>query len=396
MTTEVPFNEQQLAAIEAAVAWYQNWYSPTLGVPRKQVFFLAGFAGTGKTTVAMTIAKRCAGELFRVEFIAPTGKAASRLRQKGCATARTMHQFNYNLRGEDDEGNPIFRAKETLDAKPKLIVLDEASMVGEYEYHDLIAHNIPILALGDIGQLPPVKAAAAFTATHVDVLLDKIERQGKDSNIIRASMFVREGKKLPWREYDDVRVREGKPSTDDLLAHAVEDAQILCSYNNTRSYINNKIRAKLGFKSTLPEVGEKVVCRFNQHGYGIMNGEQGIVLDYTQVDTRREDVENIYDDEEDDGSRMVLRSLTDGRTLTVRFQRKSFSDDFEERKEFSKKPGAFDFGYALTVHSSQGSEWPRVLVIEESMRGIDYAKLMYTAVTRAQEVLTIYRDTSRY
>jgi exodeoxyribonuclease V len=386
---DIIFNEQQAAAIEKVVAWHRGYKLREHG---KQVFFLAGFAGSGKTSVAFEIATQCCGSIQRVEFIAPTGKAASRLRQKGCHHARTMHQFIYNLRGEDPEtGEPIFGPKSTIDGKPDLIICDESSMLGEYDYNTLIGHGIPVLALGDIGQLPPVKAVAAFTADHVDVLLDKIERQGGQSNIIRASMFVRQGKCLPYREYDDVRVRPGSAPLEELLAHVGEDGQILCSYNKTREDVNRAVRRALTFTDPLPMPGEKVVCKFNQHGFGIMNGEQGIVLRYEQVDARKETRDDLRPDEEDDGMRIWLKSLTDGREIRVKFKKDAFDPNWEVRREAMKKPGAFDFGYAMTVHSAQGSEWPNVLVIEESMRGVPYHQLMYTAITRAQSQLTIYR-----
>jgi ATP-dependent exoDNAse (exonuclease V) alpha subunit len=120
-----------------------------------------------------------------------------------------------------------------------------------------------------------------------------------------------------------------------------------------------------------------------------MNGEQGIVLGYQTVDTRIETDDGMEPD--DDGSRVVLRSLTYGTELIAKFNAECFDKNWEVRAAAMKRPGAFDFGYALTVHASQGSEWPSVLVIEESMRGVPYAQLMYTAVTRAQSHLTIYR-----
>lgn len=388
---DFPFNEQQLNAMTLAVEWFHRWQS---GDHSQPTFFLAGYAGTGKTTVALTIAEKCVGKdrLYAVEFIAPTGKAASRLRQKGCKMARTMHQFAYNMRGEDEDGELIFTAKEGLDNKPKLIVLDECSMVGEWDLKNLLKHGVPILALGDIGQLPPVNAAQVFHSENVDVLLDKIERN--DGNIVRAAFYVRQGNKLPPREYDDVKVRLGRAPLDELVAHAGEDAQVLCAFNSTRTGTNARIRKELGFSGELPQIGEKVVCRFNQHGFGIMNGEQGIVIGYKLIEMdRHEDKEFVYDrnEDEDNGQRIVLKSLSSGKTLECRFEPRSFSSDPDTFKEYAKKPGAFDYGYVLTVHSSQGSEWEKVLVIEETLRGIPYNRLMYTAVTRAQLHLMLYR-----
>lgn len=375
------FNDQQNSAIEQAVNWYKGWQDRA---HRKQVFFLAGFAGTGKTTIANTIAGRCVPG-HRVVYIAPTGKAASRLRQKGCKNAKTLHQFIYNVRGEDEDGDPIFVSKGALEETPLLIVLDEASMIGEWDQRKLLEHNIPVLALGDIGQVPPVKAVAAYTEANVDVLLTDIERTDADSNIVRASMFVRAGKRLPVREYDDVRVRE-RYTDSDLVEHAGEDAQIICSFNKTRIAMNTRVRTALGFKGDLPNIGEKVVCTFNQHGFNFMNGEQGIVIGFGTIpDAEREDDDEI-------GMTIVLKSLTDGKTRTVKFNPLSFDRNFEVRTEAQKSVGGFDYGFALTVHKSQGNEWDKVFVFEEIMRGNDYAKMMYTAITRAVKRLTIIRD----
>lgn len=379
--TDIVFNAQQEAAIEKAVAWFRGWQDRK---HRQQVFFLAGFAGTGKTSVARHIADLCAA-VHRVVFIAPTGKAASRLRQKGCKNAKTMHQFIYNVRGEDEDGEPIFIGKGALEEKPLLVVMDEASMVGEYDNRSLLSHGIPILALGDTGQVKPVKQAAAYTQSNVDVQLTEIMRQAMDSNIVRASMFVREGKRLPLREYEDVKVRAGKVPDYVLLAHTGEDAAILCCFNTTRNELNTRIRKLLGYEGPLPQIGEKVVCLSNQHGHGFMNGEQGIVLNYQDVP------ESEYDDDDDSPQMLVrLKSLTNGKELTVKFNPLSFDKDEDVRKEAQKKPGGFDYGNVLTVHKAQGSEWPNVLVIEEAMRG-SYAELMYTAITRAMNQLTMYR-----
>lgn len=374
------FNEGQLAGIAAIVDWYKGWQDRK---HRKQVFFLTGNAGTGKTSLAFEAASQCATE-YQVVFIAPTGKAASRLRQKGCTRAKTFHQFVYNPLGEDEDGDPLFAEKSYLKEVPRLVVLDEASMIGEYDMASLLKHGIPVLALGDLGQLPPVKAAHSLTADNVDFELTQIVRQMEGSMIIRAASIARQGKRLPLREYDDVRVRAGKPPLAELVEHAGEDSQILCSYNNTRVSVNNEVRKALGFEGPTPHVGEKVMCWFNQHEHNFMNGEQGIVLGYREIP-----VDDLEDSEPDEMMIVELKSLTDGRVRKVKFNPLSFSDDPDAQKAALKAKGGFQFGYCSTVHKAQGSEWPNVLVIDEPMG--DYAKLAYTAWTRAQKRLTIYK-----
>lgn len=384
MSSVVEFNEGQRAAIEQIQRWFSDY---VLGRTRKQVFFLTGQAGTGKTSVAYAGASECVGGeamMYRALFIAPTGKAASRLRQKGCKGAKTLHQFVYRVLGEDEEGDPQFAEKIKKDERPSLIVLDEASMVGEYDFKMLIKQGIPILALGDLGQLPPVKAPDFLKAKDVDFELTEIMRQAGESNIIRAAGFARQGKILPFREYHDVQIRGGNPPVEDLVEHAGENGQILCSYNTTRNGINEQVRAALGFSGSTPMVGEKVMCWFNQHGKNFMNGEQGIVLGFEELPSTEE-----ADEAAPDMMLMKLKSMTNGREMFVKYNPLSFSDDEAVAKEALKKPGGFQFGYCATVHKSQGSEWEKVLVIEEPMG--DTAKLFYTAWTRAVKNLRIYR-----
>lgn len=377
---DIVFNSQQEEAIQKAVKWYKDLKDRKT---RKPFFFVAGYAGTGKTSIAKEIVKRTCGE-FGAIYIAPTGKAASRLRQKGCHGAKTLHQFIYNVFGEDEEGDPIFSAKAMLDESPRLVVLDEGSMVGDFDASRLLAHRIPVLVLGDIGQIPPVKAASFFTQP--DYLLTEIMRQGKESNIIRASFFVRQGKRLPPREYDDVVVREGKPPINFLKKFMDKDSQILCSFNSTRDMYNRMLRNVAGYCSELPSPGEKLVCTFNQHSTGFMNGEQLIVKEYVEIPAGE-----VLDDEPLGNMYVIGESLTDGREIKARINVNCFTGNEIEREAALKKPGGMDYGYVITVHKSQGSEWPNVVVLEELLRGVPYEKLMYTAVTRAMEKLWVYR-----
>ncbi len=378
------FNEGQLEAIERIHKWYSDY---VMGRSEKRMFTLAGYAGTGKTSVAKTAAIKCVGGesmLYRVAFIAPTGKAASRLRQKGCIGAKTLHQFLYRVLGEDEEGDPQFAEKVKHDEHPSLVVCDEGSMVGEYDLKSLLRRGIPVLRLGDTGQLDPVKSPNALTPDKVDFELTEIMRQAGESNIIRAASFVRQGKILPFREYEDVQVRPGMPPIDELLGHVDEASQIICSYNTTRVALNNDIRKALGHEGVTPMVGEKVMCWFNQHGKNFMNGEQGIVLafDEPESDERAEgDAQQML--------MLTLRSLTDGRERRVKFNPLSFDADPDVAKEAMKSAGGFQYGYVATTHKAQGSEWPRVLVVEEPMGNI--AKLFYTQYTRAMQNLRIYR-----
>lgn len=382
----IEFNAGQLEGFDKVAKWFNS------GRARTPVFFLSGEAGTGKTTFAKGAVSNLDLRSYNVVYIAPTGKAASRLRQKGCDGAKTLHQFVYNVRGEDEDGEPIFVEKGALDDMPLLVVMDEASMVGSYDMSAVTRHGIPVLALGDLGQLQPVKAPPSLTPENVNHELTEPMRfrnadgsLAEESNIVRGARFIRKGHRIPLREYEDVRVRAGNTPLDQMIEHHGENAQILCSYNDTRVEVNNRVRAELGFTGEQPNVGEKVMCWFNQHTYNFMNGEQGIVLGYEEEVPESE----IKDNDPDELIMMRIRSLTDGKIRRVKYNPLSFSRDPDTQKDALKAVGGFQFGYGCTVHKSQGSEWDHVLLIEENMG--DYSKMQYTGWTRAIQRLTVYR-----
>lgn len=377
------FNDGQVVAIDKAVQWYRDAQDRKPGT--KKYFFLAGYAGTGKTSVARAIADRCARP-SRVVYIAPTGKATSRLRAKGAFGAKTLHKFMYVFVGEM-KGRPEFEMKGSLDETPDLIVLDEASMVGKYDFENLLRLNIPILCLGDLGQLEPIDDESYFIEDNCDYNLEKIERNG--GNITRAAFFVRTGGRLPPREYDDVKVRDGMVPGLEIKKHTDADSVILCSYNSTRQHMNFKARAMLGYAGDkLPRPGEKLVCTFNQHTYNIMNGEQVIFHKFSEIPPG-----DLQPGEDPEFIKLIhFTSLTNQVDGIAKCNLGCFlCYDEEDKARQMKMSGGWDFGYALTIHKSQGSEWIRVLIIEEFMRGSPYEKLMYTGITRAIEHLTIYR-----
>lgn len=374
-------NEQQLYAINLIVNWFRGWQLQAHG---QQVFKLAGYAGTGKTSIANIVVELCCGSKMSV-FIAPTGKAAARLRQKGCVGARTLHQFIYRPAGENEDGDPIFVDKGSLDITPTLVCMDESSMVGERDNRNLLDRGLPVLALYDPGQVPPVKDRQVYDYDGADIVLDQIERNA--GNIVKASMVIRKGKFLPEREYEDVSVQHSFTLPDEeFMKFLDEDGIILAARNATREKMNRRARRLLGWKGDLPEIGEKVVATANQHEHGIMNGEQAIVMGFKDLP------EGAEDEDWDEMCLMQVKMLNNGFVRWVEFNPAAFDTDLERKKAAQKCSGGFDFGYAMTVHKSQGSEWLRVLVFEESIPGVNYAQIMYTAVTRAIQYLKYCRQ----
>ena len=142
------WSPQQDEALRAVSEWLKDKSGP-------QVFRLFGWAGTGKSTLAVHLAQG----VRSVKYAAFTGKAALVMRKKGCKGASTIHSLIYSLVSEK-EGEPKFALDPESDAATAdLIVIDEVSMVDESLGRDLLSFGTKVLVLGDPFQLPPVQGA---------------------------------------------------------------------------------------------------------------------------------------------------------------------------------------------------------------------------------------------
>src|SRR6476469_3998312 len=257
------FSPHQDAALKAVATWLKAKPGAN-GTP--QVFRLFGYAGTGKTTLARTIAEGVDGD---VKFAAFTGKAASVMRGKGCHGATTIHGLIYRARESGEEIPSFDLYDEAPASKADLIVIDECSMVDAELGRDLLSFGVPVLVLGDPAQLPPVKGGGFFTDAEPDVMLTEVHRQARDNPIIRLSMQVREGEGLELGDYGDSRVI--RRSGIDASAVLRTD-QVLVGMNRTRRQYNKRIRELMGFRDAMPAAGEKLVCLRNDKKKGLLNG----------------------------------------------------------------------------------------------------------------------------
>ena len=361
------WSAEQAAALDAVGRWLKRDDAP--------VFRLFGYAGVGKTTLARHVADHAPA---KAAFAAYTGKAALVLRSKGCTGATTIHSLIYNA-SEDNNGRPSFTLnKDGPASRAGLIVIDECSMVDEELGRDLLSFGKPILVLGDPAQLPPVKGAGFFTDSVPDVMLTEIHRQAADNPIIRLSQSVREGGEIAYGAYGDSRVLR----RDEIDAEAVMAAdQVLVGLNRTRRAYNARIRELSGRAGLTPTMDDKLVCLRNDHAKGLLNGglwrvalENGLVNDFVRLGLRPEE----------DGGRdplrvAVHRAFFEGREADLPFAIRRESDEF-------------DFGYALTVHKAQGSQWDAVVLFDESRAFREHrARWLYTGVTRAAKRLTLVR-----
>jgi exodeoxyribonuclease-5 len=385
-----PQQEQALAAVS-------EW----MATKNQPFFYLAGYAGTGKTTLAKHFAEGVDG---RVLFGSFTGRAASVMRDAGCDEATTIHRLIYTSRekgtarlkelqkklNENKGAHPSYQHQlrreiteelENLKAphfilnldsdvrRASLVIIDECSMVNERMGEDLLSFGTPVLVLGDPAQLPPVRSAGYFTNREPDMMLTEVHRQARQSGILRLATEMREGNPLKPCDYGDAAViRKPDLDVDTVLSYD----QILVGRNVSRVATNCRTRELLGHHSPLPVPDDKVVCLRNNHDLGLLNGETWIVDECLDLG--------------EDKISMVLRD--DDRTVQVEAWKWPFLG--EERPPFSQDRDVqeFDFGNVLTTHKAQGGAWPSVLVFAERFRG-NTPQWRYTAVTRASERLTV-------
>lgn len=361
---------EQDRAVAAVLAWHNS-------KSRKQVFRLFGPAGTGKTTIARTIAERVNGTVL---FAAFSGKAASVLRQKGNSNAATIHKLIYTPTDTDSKGNVTHIINNaSVIRSAELVIIDECSMVNGKMGRDLESFRVPILVLGDKAQLPPIEGAGYFTKAAADFDLTQIHRQAENDPIVILASRARENKALKVGSYGESQVL----SAQQLNYRDVIGAdQVLVGTWSKIAYLNARIRQILGRPHGEPVAGDKLVCRKNSTRQNLFNGEIWVVHHVTEM--------------KNGVIRMVVRSEIDHRDVDVVVDQAFF--DVQNREELdalvahNKGKHAFTFGYALSVHQAQGSEWDRVVLFDESQAWRDdNSKWLYTGITRASKSILIVR-----
>ena len=363
------FTPHQDAALQAIAAWLDA--KPGQGAP--QVFRLFGYAGTGKTTLARHIGEAVDGKVL---FAAFTGKAALVMRGKGCVGTSTIHSLIYKAL-ENGAEVPSFELWDDAPAsKAKLIVIDECSMFDGDLGRDLLSFGVPVLVLGDPAQLPPISGGGFFTDAEPDVMLTEVHRQAQDNPIIRLSMEVREGNTLEAGEYGAASI-VARAALDPQ--RVLEADQVLVGRNATRRAYNARMRERRGFAGALPEAGDKLVCLRNNKRKGLFNGGLWMVK---QAPTARRQILSMHlTPDENNASKGVKVSV----------RPECFTGAIEEIPwDQRRRNDEFDYGYVLTVHKSQGSQWDDVVLFDESFAFAESrARWLYTGITRAAKRLTL-------
>jgi exodeoxyribonuclease-5 len=364
------FTPQQDAALSAVSVWLKS--KPGQG-GTPPLFRLFGYAGTGKTTLARHLAEDVDGKVL---FAAFTGKAALVMRRKGCAGASTIHSLIYKPLESETEVPTFELWDDAPVAEAKLIVIDECSMVDAELGRDLMSFGVPVLVLGDPAQLPPIQGGGFFTEAEPDVMLTEVHRQAQNDPIVRLSMEIRAGQRLVPGEYGASQVVR----RDALDPQRVLDAdQVLVGRNATRRAYNARMRERRGFTEALPMLGDKLVCLRNNRRKGLFNGGLWVIKEKPK--TRRAILGMRLRPDEDAGGRIVKVSV----------RPECFTGAIEQVEWLQRKRhDEFDFGYVLTVHKSQGSQWDEVVLFDESFAFPDSReRWLYTGVTRAAKRLTV-------
>ena len=361
------FTPHQDAALTAASNWLKG------ARRRASIFRLFGYAGTGKTTLAKHLAEGVDGKVL---FAAFTGKAACVMRSKGCQGAATIHSLIYKAR-ESGEETPSFELwGEAPASKARLIVIDECSMVDAELARDLMSFGVPLLVLGDPAQLPPIQGGGFFTDAEPDAMLTQVHRQAQDDPIVRLSMMIRAGNTLPEGRYGKSEVVR-RDALDP--ARVIGADQILVGRNATRRAYDARLRERRGFADALPMAGDKLVCLRNNRRKGLFNGGLWVVKERPKA--RRQIIRMRLKPDEELSDRMIKVSV----------RPECFTGTIEEFDWPARKPyDEFDFGYVLTVHKAQGSQWDDVVLFDESGAFPDNRdRWLYTGVTRAAKRLTV-------
>ena len=350
-----------------AVKLIKKWFT---GSHRKIPFILAGLAGTGKTTIIKHITNDLEIKDYQIKYCAFTGKAALVMKSKGM-WATTIHSLIYEPR-TDDMKRVTFVRKPNLGTDVKLIICDEASMIGKTIQADLESYGIPILYVGDHGQLPPVGDDITNLMLTPNFRLETIHRQALDNPIIWIANQARLGKYIEHGKYGST-VFKTTPEKIGIDSLKVAD-QIICGKNISRKNINSQMREYYGFESKYPEVNDKLICLKNNSQNGLVNGMTGKCVSF-------EVKGNLYrlnfesDEQETFSDLMIDHHIFNG----------------TKADKYNKMIDQFDFGYCITCHKSQGSQYDKVVVYEERL-GYDkdsHNRWLYTAITRAAEKLII-------
>lgn len=325
-------------------------------------FVLAGYAGTGKSTLAKHLAQE-----LHTHFCAYTGKAANVLREKG-NDASTIHGALYRLINEEEAEPRYVLDEDSFIRNRDLVIVDEYSMLPEEIIKDIESIAKKVLYLGDPFQLPPVQGECNLKP---DYFLEEIHRQALESPIIKYATDVREGRNIQFCDHPEFVYQQRKHFTSEDYEGA---DQIIVGLNKTRKAWNERFRQKLGFEGlAIPQRGDKLICIKNNHVRGLFNG----MIGEASSDSRQVSFQELRLDFENHKGLKVWDGTFKNRDPIPVGVNKTFD--------------RFDFAYAITCHKAQGSEFDNVLIFNQPIGkdAVDRRRWLYTAITRGKQKVSL-------
>ena len=394
-------NRMQQVGFDRAKKWWLDG--------NEQIFKIAGYAGTGKTYLSSMVSAELAEN--KIAFCAYTGKAALVMQQRGMP-ATTIHRLIYETipeetRCEDDNGKAFYRVKyktklkEYLDPKPSIIMVDEASMIDTKILNDLLSFDIPIIAVGDPFQLPPVQGKESELLIGPDVTLEEIMRQDEGSPIAYLAEKIRKGKPLREDEsYPDCIWQMSKTDLFSNLEIFKWADQFIAARNATVNAVNHQARQFFGFTGELPVVGDKMICRRNSWDTLLVDGRlptplvNGLIGYVTNVEEKQILSKlpwkpNGY---MFSSNQLNLRPIFENEAefTELKYNPLALWENDQQRRN-ALKGIILQYGYCITCHASQGSEWDNVVLYDDSWPDrndpTQQARWRYTGVTRAAKKL---------
>lgn len=369
---------------------------------------ISGYAGTGKSTLVRFIIDALDVDEDKVCYAAYTGKAAEVLRKKGNRNATTLHRLLYDSIPRPAGG---FIRKPKLSIGYDVVVVDEVSMASKTLMDLLLKHKCYVICLGDPFQLPPIdKNEDNHLLDHPHIFLDEVMRQAADSEIIQLTMKIRNNEPIEYMDGNNVKVLHIHELNTGMMLWADE---ILTATNNRRIAINNQMRRLLGH-GPKPEDGDKVICLRNYwdendssiSGAPLVNGTIGTLANtfesfrqappFIKVEPNRfetiegnfiTDYGDLYEDVDMDKQMIMTGEKCCDWRVSYRLNKL--------RPKYGEIiPKEFAYGYAITTWKAQGSEWPKVLVMEEKFPfdRETHARFLYTSCTRASDKLVLIRQ----
>lgn len=393
-------NKDQEKALDIAVSRYNKGNPYTV---------LAGPAGSGKSaTLKFIIEALGLDPAHDVCYTAPTGKAAQVMKKRGNPNAMTLHKLLYHAR-QDKNGKYFFVPKSREDIEDyKLICVDEVSMVEPRIWQQLLSLGIPVFAMGDNHQLPPVSPEGDNHALeNPHITLTEIMRQEKDSEIIDFATHIRQGKTLAAycpREEQVMVLSKSQINSD----HYLWADQIICATNKTRSQGNFDKRVLLGFDPDKPSPGDSIISLKNHWDFmsenqePLINGSIGKILDY--------DISTIWlpsyiysdkytlmlaDIQTEEGE--IYREVPIDYNCLIKGT-KTLSEKQEMQLKKCKRYGGpipfeLNYSYFATCWKFQGDQANKILLFEEGFPydADTHRRYLYTGATRAVNRLVVVK-----